>query len=60
MLVVDLFVIVCVKVCLGMVVMEEGWLYVGDGFVFKLYVVKIFNVCVYFEILCIDFEEFMY
>lgn len=56
----DPFVIACAKIHQGIVVTEEGWQRGGKRLTLKPNAAKIPNVCAYFDIPCIDLEEFMH
>ena len=56
----DPFVIACAKVCQSTVVTEEGWQRPSSQLNPKPNAAKIPNVCVHFNIPCIDLEHFMH
>jgi hypothetical protein len=56
----DPFVIGCAKASHATVVTEEGWLHPSKKLTPKPNAAKIPNVCSYFDIPCIDLEEFMH
>lgn len=56
----DPFVIACARINRATVVTEEGWQHGGKRLTPKPNAAKIPNVCVHFEIPCIDLEEFMH
>lgn len=56
----DPFVIACAKLNNGTVVTEEGWQRPNPSLVPKPNAGKIPNVCMHFNIPCVDLEEFMH
>ena len=56
----DPFVIACAQIHTGTVVTEEGWQRPSNPLRPKPNAAKIPNVCSYFQIPCVDLEEFMH